>query len=213
MSNEAKFVRRLASCYLEIGKILEADRILHELDRKAGNSALTWLLRVRIDLRHASDDKVSTSIDALVNSEDFYLPFLYHCAVEAQHLGRSEISLAILTSILAKADKTSPDPEVRLLAVLRCTIKSLIHRLDTENHDSAVIESLCQQFETAAALVSTRELSALHGMNNKELDWFSKTAYNTAVTNSTTWSSKYISRILTSCNSVRRNALPTVSTK
>lgn len=202
-ANEAKIIRKIALCHLELGDYFAARDALAELPKASRDSALTWYIRFRVEIRNSSEEEVLSTIEALTKAEGFQSSMLYHCALEAQALSKTKVTLPLLMKIVDRARTLNEDSSVRMPALLRCIIKLCKNAID-QNPDvrEDQLEMLCTQFEIAAKLVEEEESCVKYGFNVRELEWLSKTAHNIVLGAISKWPASFVLRLLNSCRAV-----------
>lgn len=204
-ANHCKIIRRIAYCHIELGDFFAARELLSELSSSEKFNALNYYLTFRIDIRYSSDSAIVANIEELVKCNDFQLPMLYHCAIEAQTLKNDRISLSLLEIILNQIKQTGVHDTLRMPALLRCIIKLLWAEIESdENSETRRLHVLCTHLENAAGLVRNPDLTSQNGFNFRELEWFSRNAHNIAVAGLNKWAPEYILRVIECIRIVRR---------
>lgn len=191
-------------CNLELGDYFAAKDALNEIPMSTHDMALTWYIRFRIDVRHATDDVVLSTVEELVKAEGFHASMLYHCAVEAQANNRNKVALPLLTRVLDGSRQSTRNEMIHMPALLRCIIK--LWKTDIDNNtepEEKQLDMVCAQFEIAGKIVEEEVSRTSHGFNIRELDWFSKHAHNMALSAMSKWPTRFTLRILDSCKTVR----------
>ncbi|KAH0544865.1 hypothetical protein FGG08_001094 [Glutinoglossum americanum] len=128
-------------------------------------------------------------------SEDASL--LYACILEAQSTGNKRLAVAALQRVLEKCEHKAP-------AGVHVPSRILIAEIGSSKvaHVDSVV-SLCKLFEGAATQAKTsRKPQAAQPsqlFTIKELDWFSRNSYNTALKSCADWDPRHTLRILQAC--------------
>src|SRR3569833_4549945 len=114
----------------------------------AQREPLTRYLQFKVALGTGDRKLAMECLSSLCNPE-VDTKFLYSCAIEAQRQGDQECTVECLMKLASAYDQPAPNP-LHLPAVLRCTIRLIHNRLESEDggiDQFAAVERLCSVFD------------------------------------------------------------------
>ncbi|BFZ64485.1 sporulation-specific protein 22 [Saitoella coloradoensis] len=204
-SNEAKIARRIILSHLELRQYGPAREIFSGLSPVIQSEAMSQFLLFRLALGSEDESLALQTLTNLYTAPRFTPQMLYTCALDSQEMGQQKVALKALRLVLEQVKSGAGDiGAVRTSALLRCVIRLTEGELDklaTVGMDD--VEQLCEHFETAAVYAKQArqkpdgQKSQQFGL--KELDWFSKNAFNFAVKACTSWPSESVVRLAEVC--------------
>jgi hypothetical protein len=161
--------------------------------------------------------------EQITTANGFLPQMLYYCAIDAHMQDKKHLGFRVLGKILKQYDDIDEEAksEIRLPVLLRyvfsfftvdqsCVIRFAFAELDQSNPDPDIVAVLCGHFEAGyyfgayILTIAAREAEQTRGQKRsqftlKELDWFSKNAYNYAVNGCENWGKKHIISVTESC--------------
>lgn len=154
-----------------------AREALFDMPDTLRNDGLTRYLAFKLAVQSNDYDLALESLNVISKQAKNDLTQLYACVLEAQHSQMRPIAVAALRAVLDKDPST-----IHLPALLRCTARLLIGELDPNGHNlHEIIPEVVHTFENAANSIT--ELKKRSGDNwRAEVQWWSKNAYNLALT-------------------------------
>jgi tetratricopeptide (TPR) repeat protein len=205
--NNAKIARKLLMCALAKLDMNEAQDIYNKLSDAARREPKTQFFMYKIAVRVDDVDLAASCLESVYNASSTDPSMLYACVLDAQQAGSKEMAVRALQLILKKYQYNAP-PELRIPALLRCTIRLISDQLNSKAAAMSdqefvdITEKLCGLFEAAVhhaqQSVATKTITQ-HSFDTKELDWFSKNAYNLGLKHATEWEPRKVLRLLQSC--------------
>ncbi|KAK7207458.1 meiosis protein SPO22/ZIP4 like-domain-containing protein [Myxozyma melibiosi] len=205
--NRTKIIRKMMLCEVHLQNYEHAlELYTSRMPASAKEAPLTQYLLFKTALGMFDD-----SLDRICNSPTTDCKILSACAMEAQERDNKQVTLAAMKLILQKIGQEATAPtsgsqpgresvSVHIPALLRCVIRLII--LDGEKNpgdggeDGAArsderLEQLCRYFENSYDMAKQSRgwkfKDPAFSFDQAEYEWFSRTAYNTALKFCKTW--------------------------
>ncbi|KAK3941777.1 meiosis protein SPO22/ZIP4 like-domain-containing protein [Diplogelasinospora grovesii] len=197
-SNIAKLERKGILCALARESPESAVPLIRDMaEGSLMKQPLTAYLSFKVAIRIKNRDLAAKCLEAVGSSPE-HINYLGACISEAQQAGDIACAVAALRKLLDKYDYKEPDP-IHLPALLRSQIR-LLHIL-AENGDEDFVQNLCEAFDAVVTALerNPRDSHGARLFNIDELDWFSRNAYNLALSHTKIWDLRCIGRMLTAC--------------
>ena len=195
--NICKLQRRLMQCALKQASPARAREIYNDMTPIAQSEPASQFILYKIALRCGDQSLATECLGRICQTESKDFMLLFACILEAQETGEQTLTLKALQNLLEQYRHGLP-AEVNVPALLRCTARMLIQRINQDEPVShGVINDLCELLE--GAVTSAQDLHKnLHKakFTTTELDWFSRNAYNLALKNMSTWPESYTVRLI-----------------
>jgi len=175
------------------------------MSEMAKDEPMTRFLMYKVAMRSDELDFAADCLKVISSSATDDPTLLYACVLDAQHLGNKRQALLALQLVLEKQDYGAPST-INLPSLLRVTVQFSVSVLEEtmeakDNHEvESIVERLCKLFE--GGIASMHKASAHTNeilWTVPELDWFSKNAYNLAITHVSTWHPRHLLRMLVCC--------------
>ncbi|KAH8687536.1 meiosis protein SPO22/ZIP4 like-domain-containing protein [Tricladium varicosporioides] len=205
--NLARISRKLLLCALARSDFGSAKDTYGRMPDSTRNEPTTRFLMYKVAVRSQSSELASECLQSISNHLSSDPTLLYACCLDAMSNEDKVLTLAGLQHVLDKYNYNPPQP-VYLPSLLRITIK-LTHALLEESHvqqhleqNLILVEKLCKLYEGAASMLQKSRATAQNHETSwvvLELDWFSKTSYNTAIKYISSWPPYNSLRMLTCC--------------
>ncbi|KAA6414480.1 MAG: hypothetical protein FRX48_01229 [Lasallia pustulata] len=198
--NNGKIQRKLILCAMGRQDPLKAREIYAQMSEMNQHDHLTQYLLYKVALRCGDTELAEECLTAVSNASSKDATLLYACVLEAQTSGNKVQATAAMQAVLEKYQYGAPSG-VYLPALLRCTIRLLIHEMEgNEAQSTENIVAICKVFEGAAAQIKlTRRDRRDETFSMVELDWFSRNSYNLALKYCTVWEPSQTLGLLQTC--------------
>ncbi|KAF2017110.1 SPO22-domain-containing protein [Aaosphaeria arxii CBS 175.79] len=201
--NRSKIARKVITCTLARQDYQAALQVYEDMSSLSKDDFMTRYLMYKVALRVGDHDLAVTCLDSVCRQTVKDPTLLYSCVVEAQNAGDRRIAITALGRVIDKYDSKTTG-NIHYPALLRCTARLLKQELvrDGKLVDD-VLDEICKVFEAACAQARSSR-NRPHGpkkgdFDESELEWFSKTTYNLALTHCTEMHPHILVRLLDSC--------------